>query len=101
MYKSLLKILNLKCYKNDDYCFNVFGSDIMITDDYQIKFIELNQKPGLADYKDNFKKINSNILFNKILENIVDKQFPPLINKKNSKKTKKSKKLEQPKLIKL
>ena len=103
LYKSILKILNLKCYQNDDYCFNLFGSDIMITNDYQIKFIELNKRPKLVNDKE-YKYLNSSLIFNKILENIVDKQFPPSIdNLKKTKKTKKSKntKSNEPKLIKL
>ena len=81
MYKSLFKILDLKCYKNDEMCFNIFGSDIMITDDYQIKFIELNEQPGLATYKDS-KNLNAKILFKEVLDKIVDKKYPPSLSKK-------------------
>ena len=94
LYKSILKALNLKCYKNDDFCFNIFGSDIIITNDYQIKFIELNEKPGMKKYKNSL--INYTTILDEILDKIVDKKFPPLL-KKNSKKNK----LNQLKLIKL
>ena len=101
LYKSLFKILDLNCYKNDEMCFNIFGSDIMITDDYQIKFIELNEKPGMHNYKNS--SINYTILFKEVLDKIVDKKYPPSLSKKKKKiiKNKNNKKLRSPKLIKL
>lgn len=70
------KIFN--CYSETKDCYQVFGFDVMIKDNYQVKIIEINESPGLA------------IIFGKyILENelrlIVDPVFPPKnkINEEN------------------
>ena len=36
-----------KCY-NGRKGYQLFGADIMITDDYQVKCIEINHKPGFT-----------------------------------------------------
>tara|TARA_B100000242_G_C43007102_1_gene468095 strand:- start:161 stop:1375 length:1215 start_codon:yes stop_codon:yes gene_type:complete len=89
LFKNVLEITKNSCYSQNKNCYQLFGSDIMITNDYKIKMIEVNTSVGLPDYKDNIKKINHPYtIFEGVLENIVDKQFPPLID--NFKKSKKS-----------
>jgi len=39
-----------KCYNGNSNCYQLFGADIMITDDYQVKCIEINYKPGLTNF---------------------------------------------------
>ena len=63
---------NLKCYKGDSYCFEIFGIDIMILDDFKIKLLEINEKTGwLTTYK-----FTKNYLRG-IMETVVDPLFPP------------------------
>ena len=39
-----------KCYKESEKCYQLFGADIMITKDYQVKCLEINYKPGLTNF---------------------------------------------------
>ena len=39
-----------KCYKDSEKCYQLFGADIMITKDYQVKCLEINYKPGLTNF---------------------------------------------------
>lgn len=107
LFKNIFKITKNKCYEEDKSCYHLYGTDIMITDNYELKLIEINMSPGFKKFKK--QKINYfHIIFEEIMKNIVDKQFPLLKNKKKlSKKIKikksssKKNKIEQPKLIKL
>jgi hypothetical protein len=51
LYMHICKVLNrtrVGCYTESRACFELFGVDLMITADYQVKIIELNTKIGLA-----------------------------------------------------
>lgn len=79
--KSLVHILrNVKCYEDTKNCYQTYGCDIMITDDWKVYLIEINQFHGgiLSDnvYYD---------FYNEMLTLTVDTVFPP----KNKLKTKK------------
>ena len=44
LFSYILKIDDLKCYTKN--CFEIFGADILITDDFRIKLLEINDKVG-------------------------------------------------------
>ena len=67
------KINNVVCYDNTDLCYIILGVDIMFTNDGQVKVLELNSSPGMQRYKMNI----SNYLLEGIMQEIVDKKFPP------------------------
>jgi predicted ATP-grasp superfamily ATP-dependent carboligase len=46
VYSIINKYNNAQCYNDSKYCFEIFGLDIMLTDDYQLKVIEVNANPG-------------------------------------------------------
>lgn len=63
---------NLKCYKGDKYCFEIFGIDIMVTNDFKIKLLEINEKESWLttyDFTKNYLR--------GIMETVVDPIFPP------------------------
>ena len=68
---SIDKFFN--CYSESKDCYQVFGFDVMITNDYQVKIIEINENPRLPSLKVSFGR--------EILENeiklMVDPVFPP------------------------
>jgi hypothetical protein len=116
LFKNILSVSNTKCYPESKSCYHIFGGDIMITDDYQVKLIEINGSSGYG----NKNKVKTNyppILFEQAMTHIVDKQFPPkfevqeksgkgktkISSGKSSKKTKTKTKTatEQPQFIKL
>ena len=61
-----------KCFSESKDCYQLFGFDVMITDDYQVKLIEINSGPGVPNLHIPFGK--------KLLENqvkiMVDTTFP-------------------------
>lgn len=46
LHKKLSLYLSSTCYENAEACYNFMGSDIIFTDDYKIKLLELNKGPG-------------------------------------------------------
>jgi len=66
--KLFIKKAKIKCYDNVKNCFNVFGLDIMFKKDYTPILIEANITPGILYH---------NILLEGIMQEIVDKKFPP------------------------
>ena len=44
--KGLKEYMEYKCYSESKNCYQYLGMDIMITDDYKVKCIELNMRPG-------------------------------------------------------
>jgi hypothetical protein len=39
--------VNIKCYEDANNCYELFGIDIMITDNFELKILEINDKPGI------------------------------------------------------
>lgn len=74
---DLAKNLKAECYKGDCLrCYEMFGIDLMITDDYEVKLLEFNSKIGLKEFtKDEFQFNKS--LLEAELEITVDKFLPP------------------------
>jgi len=70
LFKGVSRCLKTTCYPESENCFHIFGADVMITDDYKVKLIEINSKPGV--------RRSSNILiFENICDKIVDTHFIP------------------------
>ena len=64
--KTLL--LNMKCYPKTTNCNQYIGFDFMVTDDYQVKLIEVNQRPGIKGpslYPSFWKGLLNITLYNK------------------------------------
>jgi len=47
---QLMGAFDFNCYENSKNCFELYGIDIMITDKFQIKCLEINEKPGLERF---------------------------------------------------
>lgn len=76
LFKCITKINKVKCYSTDMCCYNLYGYDIMLTEDFKIKLIECNLFPGLPPHNANIDKINHPYhIFDGIIECIIDKQF--------------------------
>jgi hypothetical protein len=63
------------CYPDSKYCFELFGVDIMLTRDYQVKIIEVNANPG--NPFGNYMALKYN-LFNDAFKLTVDKYLHTL-----------------------
>ena len=62
-----------KCFPESNDCYQLFGFDIMITEDYQVKLIEINSGPGVPNLHIPFGKK----LFENQIKLMVDTTFPP------------------------
>jgi len=81
---DLANNLKANCYKGDCLrCYEMFGVDLMLTDDMELKLIEFNSKIGLKEFTKDPYKFNQNLLQAE-LEVAVDYFFPP--QNKNQKK---------------
>ena len=67
--KIFIKKAKILCYGGIDYCFNIFGLDIMFLEDFTPIFIEANITPGSTWYH--------NRLLEGVMQEIVDEKFPP------------------------
>lgn len=74
-YKQLDKLIHAGCYKESRACYELFGVDFMITQDYELKVLEINAGLGLGSNNTSDTKAD---LFNGMLELVVDKYFRPL-----------------------
>jgi glutathione synthase/RimK-type ligase-like ATP-grasp enzyme len=66
---------NVKCFKENKKCFHLFGCDLLLTDNLQIKLLEFNGNPACS--ADIFKKGKYNypqIIFELIIKKIIDKK---------------------------
>lgn len=63
---------NYDCYEETSHCFTIYGADVMITSDYQIKLLEINSRAGFTyngTYVEN--------MINDIALIILDDMYPP------------------------
>lgn len=69
IFKNVLKVINAKCFEDSQNCFQIFGFDAMITDDFNVKIIETNYMPGSPRIE----------VLQNIMTEIVDPLFKPEI----------------------
>jgi hypothetical protein len=75
MFYHVLQISDAKCYQENKKCYHVYGADIMITTDLELKLLEINSYIGLCSepYCQQFNKYFLESQF----ETVVDSWFPP------------------------
>ena len=62
-----------ECWNESKDCYQLFGFDVMITEDYQVKILEVNFNPGAPNLHIPFGKK----LFENQIKLMVDTTFPP------------------------
>uniref|UniRef100_A0A6C0J356 Tubulin-tyrosine ligase n=1 Tax=viral metagenome TaxID=1070528 RepID=A0A6C0J356_9ZZZZ len=76
LFRGVKKVIKAKCYDENNFCFHQFGCDIMLTDNFNIKLIEINDKLSTEvleiDKTNNYKKY-----IESLIGDIVDKYFIP------------------------
>ena len=73
LFNKVGEIDNFGCYPESKDCYRLLGPDIMITDDYQVKVLEINGVPGIPTIKSKFGRK----LFENEISLMVDSTFPP------------------------
>ena len=85
IYQSVEEIINslktkkIKCFPDTKYCYQVFGMDLMILDNLDIKLLEINDRIALSFIKSDFKKA----FLESQIQTVVDSYFPPKIASKD------------------
>lgn len=81
IYKQLIELFHYvklitkgECYPESEKCFQIFGADVMITENFEVRLLEINHRIGIKTY-DN--KLITEYLVNGMLETIVDPLLPP------------------------
>jgi hypothetical protein len=80
--KSAPHGINAKCYAESRNCFELFGVDLMITQDYKVKVIEVNEKLGMPSSLTPMSRI--------LFEGCLHKVVMPLIGLTDNKSNHKS-----------
>jgi hypothetical protein len=79
----LLKEINSKCYNDAKNCFEVFGIDLMVDTNYNVKLIEVNTKIGYPT-PDNDEMNFCEKLTSSIIQTVIDDFYPEFKNKKRN-----------------
>ena len=80
IFKNVLKCIDAGCYSESKYCFELFGADVMLDSDFNMKLIEVNTKVG---YNYNFFEGRPNnididkTMMDNLLEVVIDDIIPP------------------------
>lgn len=65
----------IKKFDNVPNAYNILGYDFIITENYEVKLLEINTKTGLYTKTDEIRDLMSNYLFTNIYNNIISKVF--------------------------
>ena len=72
----IYKLINAKCYPEVKNCFNIYGFDVMVLDDFTVKIIEINVNPGFRYPQDFF-----DLMFEKTIDCVLEPENPqPKVN---------------------
>ena len=72
IFSCIISSIPPSCYPDSKHCYEIFGIDLMITDDLTVKLIEVNDRIGIS--ADSYFKTK---LFRGIMSLVVDEYFPP------------------------
>ena len=80
IFKNVLKCIDADCYSESKHCFELFGADIILDADFNMKLIEVNTKVGynynyFSGHPDNID-IDKTMMEN-LLETVIDDIIPP------------------------
>ena len=81
--KYVFRLFDAHCFPDSKYCFEHFGIDIMITNDFKIKILEVqtsNAGFGFHNGDDINSEINfiGHYFFSSMMEVVIDKYFQPI-----------------------
>ena len=75
IFKDVMQLTDLACYPKIERCYEIFGADLMLTDELEVKLIEINEKIGLKEFRDGKIKFNE-LLFKGQIMRVVNDIFP-------------------------
>ena len=83
LFKKVKMIYKESCYRENSFCYEVFGADVMILEDLSVKILEVNGRIGFTSREG--KRLNypgtnkeyKTVLFESEMIDIVDRVFSP------------------------
>jgi hypothetical protein len=69
--------IKLKCYSETKNCFEIFGIDLMVNDNFDVKIIEFNEKPGFGSVTDfpYFSYLFLQVLFDTTINKLYNEKY--------------------------
>ena len=67
LYSIVIRCINARCYTENKHCYELFGVDLMITQDYKVKILEINAKIGMPSEASKMSRILFEGSLNKIV----------------------------------
>ena len=81
IFAEVLKLLDFSCWEESKKCYQLFGADFMITEDFRVIILEVNDRIGLKGGNESYfpgtRKSYNNVLFETEILKVVNKIFPP------------------------
>lgn len=74
--KDVMQIFRAGCYKESDHCYEIFGADLMLDENFKLYLLEINNKIGLKEFTDDPYAFNEELLEAE-LRVTCDEYFPP------------------------
>ena len=74
-YISEIQIGNIKKFEKIPFSYNILGYDFIISEDYQVKLLEINTKTGLYTKTSEIREFFSKYLFTNIYNNVISQAF--------------------------
>jgi hypothetical protein len=74
-YIAEIQSINIQKFDDVPFAYNILGYDFIITEDYQVKLLEINTKTGLYTKTDVIREKMSEYLFTNIYNNIISEAF--------------------------
>ena len=67
-------IKEYKCFDESKQCYELLGADVILTEKYEVKMIEVNSKIGYKTFKGSNFNVN---LIDSEFDAVIDTVFPP------------------------
>lgn len=76
LFGYVSQCIDSKCFEGTKHCYELFGADIMVDDDMNIKLLEINSSQGYPFFIDDTSNYIQEI-FESSISTVVDKYMPP------------------------
>lgn len=72
LFKKVFQNTNIGCYSDTKNCYEIFGADLMVTDKFEVKLIEINNKIGYHKFPDDPVDLHK-IIFSNLVDIVLQR----------------------------